>query len=375
MSDVNKAGYSSQYGRPHGLMDRHVCLTARVSLRSGIVARPRTWSYFRELAKLQARALLHPRETRRWLAMLNDEGALNELASRNPHLVRKIYRPYLSLKYRCQDRLRALAAHYALMSRKGLMPVILSAASQPVMLTRFSGKSGAPYEISLRATSAFDREGELVLRLTQAGELVYSIAFSMVNEYGYCDPAVFVGCIQGSKGLDAMQRIRDAGRELHGMRAKNLMVRLVRQVGYDLGCRHMILVGNRNRVAHRYRKAVTYADYDLLWREFGAQARDDGNFEMACEDLPCSLTMTTVPSSKRSEVRRRHALLRSIAADVRSHLGIECAEAADMRGRSAATADWVIRIQPPHEAAGPLPHAGGPLLGGGSADCCSSASG
>jgi hypothetical protein len=119
-----------------------------------------------------------------------------------------------------------------------------------------------------------------------------------------------------------MERIREAGRELHGLRAKNFMVRLARQIGYDLGCRHMILVGNRNRVAHHYRKGLTFADYDLLWREIGACARADGNYEIACEDLPHSLTMAAVPSNKRSEARKRHALLQSIMTSIRSRLGL-----------------------------------------------------
>src|SRR5579885_3279244 len=298
-------------------------LMAHITLRSGIVARRHTLAYLREWARLQARALRHPRATGRWLALLNTNVALNQLASSHPQLVRKIYRPYLSLTFSCQDRLRTLVAHYDLMAKKGLMPLILSAASQPVVLAGVRGKSGVPLEISLLAVSPLDQEGELVLRLTHAGALVYSTAFSIVDEAGRSGRTVLIGCIQGPNDRDALGRIREASRELHGLRPKNLLVALVRQIGYDLGCRQMILIGNRNRAAHHsVRKGRVLADYDLLWREIGARAREDGNFQIPCENLPPSLEMTAIPSRKRSQVRRRYELLQSIVAGIRCRLGV-----------------------------------------------------
>lgn len=314
-------------------------LASPITLLSGIVARRRTVAYLREWLKLQIRALRRPRDTRQWLALLNSNAALHQLASRHPRLVRKIYRPYLSLTLGCHERLRALAAHYALMSEKGLMPLILSAACRPVVLTSFLGKSGARYEIALLATSTLDREGELVLRLMHTGKAVYSIAFSILDEIDHSGRTAFIGCIQGPKGGgDALQRIREAGRDLHGLRPKNLMVALVRQIGYDWGCRRMILVGNRNRAAHHsVRKGRVFADYDLLWREIGASARDDGNYQLPCEDLPDSLDMAAIPSRKRSQMRRRYELLQSLIATVRSRLSLQESNR-DLEYRSASAA-------------------------------------
>lgn len=295
-----------------------------ITLRSGIVARRRTLSYLREWLKLQARALRHPRETRRWLALLNANADLNELASRQPLLVRKIYRPYLSSTFDCRERLQALASHYGMMARRGLMPLILSAAQQPLALARFSGKSGTPYQLSLLAAGVLDREGELVLRLLQGGALVYSAAFSVVRRSEHSGLAMFVGCIQGPNGFGAAERIRKATRDMHGLRPKNLLVRLVRQLGCDLGCRQTILVGNRNRASHHsLRKGLVFADYDLLWQELGARECADGNFRIACEDVPHSPTLASIPSSKRAEARRRHELLHSIVAAVRSGLNLQ----------------------------------------------------
>lgn len=295
-----------------------------ITLRSGIVARRRTFPYLREWLKLQARALRHPSETRRWLALLNADADLHRLASRQPLLVRKIYRPYLSLTLDCRQRLEALASHYGMMAGSGLMPLILSAAEQPLALARFSGKSGRSYQLSLFAAGVLDREGELVLRLLQGGAPVYSVAFSVVRPSDHSDPAVFVGCIQGPNGFGAAERIRKATRDLYGLRPKNFMVRLVRQLGCDLGCGHAILVGNRNRASHHsVRKGLVFADYDLLWRELGARACADGNFRIACEDLPHSLTLASIPSNKRGEARRRHELLHSIIAAIRASLNLQ----------------------------------------------------
>ncbi|MEO8600582.1 MAG: DUF535 family protein [bacterium] len=76
--------------------------------------------------------------------------------------------------------------------------------------------------------------------------------------------------MQRSHRSDGLARISVATRELHGLRPKNLMVRLARQIGHVFGCNNMILVGNVNRAAHRsVRKGLVFADYDALWRGLG----------------------------------------------------------------------------------------------------------
>ena len=168
------------------------------------------------------------------------------------------------------------------------------------------------------AVNTLDREGELALQLTCDEELIYSVAFSFLDIDGKL--AVAIGCVQGPQAANGLTRISAATKSLHGLRPKNLMVRLVRQIGFEFGCRNLILVGNKNRTSHRsIKKGKVFCDYDELWRELGAYRRQDGDFQLPCEDFPLPV-MEEIPSHKRSEVRRRHALISGVIHSIRHQL-------------------------------------------------------
>lgn len=293
-------------------------MTQLITLRTCLTGTPKGLSYLRESVKLSLRALLQQRHTRNWLQLLNSHPLFGELVKARPRMIQKIYRPYLSNTMNCQQRLAAMVAHYRFVVKQGLGPLVAQAAQGPVQLLSLSGKSGAEYTVALRAIAPLEREGELVLQLLSGQDLVYSVAFSFLPSGQRL--AVGIGCVQGPQGEDGLARIRECTRELHGLRPKNLMVRLVRQLGHDYGCQDMLLVGNDNRAVRRAaRRGRVFADYDALWQELGAQRRDDGDFHLACEDLAPPL-MEEIPSKKRSEVRKRHALLEGTVAALRARL-------------------------------------------------------
>ena len=295
-------------------------MSQQITLRSCLSGMPHGLSHVRETVKLRLRALLHQPQTRSWLQLLNSDPIFGELLKSCPRLIHKIYRPYLSNTMGCQDRLTALMDHYRFIFKQGLGPIVTQAAHGPVQLCALTGKSGANYAIQLRAIGTLEREGELVLQLTCDKELVYSVAFSFFHAEQRL--ALGIGCLQGPQGDDGLARIRAATRGLHGLRPKNLMVRLVRQLGHDYGCRDLILVGNKNRAVRcATRKGLVFADYDALWREMGAARRADGDFRLACEDLPAPV-MKEIPSKKRSEARKRHELLESVLRSVRAGLTV-----------------------------------------------------
>jgi uncharacterized protein VirK/YbjX len=191
----------------------------------------------------------------------------------------------------------------------------------------------------MRGPGTVEREGELVLQLVCGNDLVYSVAFSFCQSGQHVAPGI--GCLQGPQGDDGLARIREATRELHGLRPKNLMVRLVRQIGHDAGCEDLILVGNRNRTVNSAsRKGKVHADYDALWREMGATQRTDGDFHLACENLPQPV-MEDIASKKRSEAKKRHQLLESVLASVRHKLDA---------ARSSALPPLSITLPPPVSA-------------------------
>jgi uncharacterized protein VirK/YbjX len=301
-------------GWPDGMLDG---ATPSVTLRSGVPHQLTLLPYMREFLKLHARALLHWKHTRPWLALLNSDPGFAEYAQNCPRLLHKIYRPYLTAQLGIEDRLAVLASHYRFMFRNGLGQAIAQATRGGALVASIAGKTGRRYQIWLRAVEPMERDGELVLQLSEGGVLVYSIAFTFSELDGFA--IVSVGCIQGPRHADGLGAIREATRELHGLRPKQLMVSLVRQLGHQLGCTQMRLVGNANRVVRgAMRQGRVLADYDQLWDEMGAERRADGDFQLRCA-LLAAPDLERICSKKRSEARKRHAVAAELADAVGRH--------------------------------------------------------
>jgi uncharacterized protein VirK/YbjX len=277
-----------------------------VTLRSAVPQQLPRLAFLRELAKIRLRALLHPRQTPAWLRLLNSHPAFSEYLHTCPRFLYKVYRPYISTTLDAGQRLAAIRAHYEFIFRRGLGQVVARASIGPMSLVEACGRSGLPYRIELRTVDRFDREGELVLQLVQE-ETLYTVAFTLAPRDGV--HALSIGCIQGGKTADAREAIRVATRELHGLRPKQLMVNLVRQLAHDYGCERVLMVSNRNRVIYKaIRKGRVLADYDALWAELGARRRADGDYEMDCAPLAAP-DLEAIPSKKRAEARRRHEVM------------------------------------------------------------------
>lgn len=265
-------------------------------------------------AKLHTRALVSPRLTQGWLDVLNSHPALAAIATLQPRLLHKIYRPYLSARLNRCARLDALASHYRFVLQHGLAPLTAQAIRSGVELAAFTGKSGAQYTVILHAIVPMEREGELVLQLRCNNALVQSIAFSFLMDGAHA--SIGIGCLQGPQCGTGLELARAATRDLHGLRPKNLLVRLVHQLGFAYGCCQMLMVGNDNRpVRKQLRKGRVHADYDAFWQEMGAVQRGDGDYALRCMPLQPP-DLDSIPSKKRAEARRRHDLLGDVVAMV-----------------------------------------------------------
>jgi len=288
-----------------------------ITLRSG-VADFRGLKRLRESLKLSLRGLWHRDATSDWLALLNSHPMFLDLVRARPRLLVKIYRPYLSNTACCRTRVGLMQQHYGFIFRQGLGPLTVRAARAPVMLGQIAGKTGLPYRIQLSAVEPMEREGELVLQLLQGETLIYSCAFSFLQ--GSRGMLLGIGCMQGPKGEQGLQRIKDATRELHGLRPKNLMVKLLSQIGHDYGCVEMRLVSNANRVVHSAtQQGKVHADYDALWQELDATHRADGDYRLPCSAIAAP-DLAAIASKKRSEARKRYETLLELAQHIRHGL-------------------------------------------------------
>jgi hypothetical protein len=307
--------YRGEYGWAERLF---AAATPSVTLDSAVPPHLSRLPQLRERLKIRVRALLHPLQTPAWLHLLNSHPAFSEYVRNCPRFLYKVYRPYISKALDPDQRLAAIQAHYHFMFRRGLGQTVARASLGPVMLAAAEGKSGLPYEIQLRTVNMFDREGELVLQLAQGDKIIYTVAFTVAPRAGRA--SLSIGCVQGGKTADAREAIRLATRDLHGIRPKQLMVSLVRQLGFEYGCERLHLVSNRNRVIYKaIRHGRVLADYDLLWEELGALKNASGDYELDCAPIAAP-DLDNIPSKKRSEARKRYELLCRLADGVATGL-------------------------------------------------------
>lgn len=269
----------------------------------------------KDRAKLILGAAIYPGHTRRWKGYVEQHPVLRDLAPTLPKIVHKIYRPYLSNQLGCGGRVDVLMNHYRAIGETGLVQLVRRAALVPVTLAEFEGKGGLPVSLKLSAISEAHREGELALHLCAQGQTVYTLSFTFVLQDGARHLAL--GGLQGLRAANGL--IKQLTRELHGFRPKNFMVAILRRLGACLGCEKVILVSNRNRIVVNWRRVDRISsDYDATWREMKAMERSDGNFELPCHAAPRDLE--SVPSHKRSEMRKRFALQASVECQMENLL-------------------------------------------------------
>jgi uncharacterized protein VirK/YbjX len=263
----------------------------------------------------------HPIQTRRWLRFLRRDTTLWALAKSHPRLSLKIYRPYLSTGLTCSGRVSVLIQHYRLMLARGFGDFVRQAAIRPKTICAFSGKSGAMYQLELSCANMDNREGEFFLHLITNNVSLYRAAFAFFALKG--ENYVKIGCVQGMRADDGASHVRIATRDLYGCRPKNLLVSVVRDIGDFFGCKGMVGICNENRVVanHAHRQPIA-PDYDQTWEEMDAVKKDDGDFYLPCTGI-LKTSFEDVQSKKRSEAKKKNALLESIFRSVRNSLDKE----------------------------------------------------
>lgn len=290
-------------------------LVKKISLSDGVDQSRHGLSFVREYLKLLVRARLNHKATQGWLGFWNSTDGYAAIATTSPQLIKKIYRPYLSRQFNCEQRYLLIASHYQFIKKRGLLPMIYEAVNQPLPLLDIIGKSGVTYQMQLVSTKLMEREGELVIQLTLDQHMIYSLAFSFIQDQK--KRQIGVGCLQGGRAEDALEIIRKTTRDMYGLRPKTLLVNLVQQIGLQCQCQQLLLVANHNRVVTQpMKKGKVLANYDETWLEHKASRMDSGDFSLPCREL-AEPDYTEIPSHKRSEARKRYALLASASAAIR----------------------------------------------------------
>jgi hypothetical protein len=250
-------------------------------------------------------------------------------------------KPYLSPQLSYAERIDVLIDHYQIVLKAHYGDLLGKSAARQLKLHEFTGKSEAAYQLTLTAVDASRRDGEMTLRLRSKGVDIYTASFVFATIDGV--RCLRLGGLQGLLAIDRTLRIKHITRDLYGCRPRDLILHVLHEIGNGFDCKKIVLIGNDKKLSF----GTTYAckkssDYDLIWKEWNAAPRDDGDYELPCAGVHSASSSAVAPdaASMTGEPSKRRILLDTIQATLRVRLG-----------REKSADDYVIPDRAP--AAGP----------------------
>ena len=240
---------------------------------------------------------------RRFLAFIAVHPVMRAYRRRDPRLLERHMHRYVNAHWHRRDRLDYLQQHYRFATAhlpRGLFELVYVMGH--ASLGSLTAKDGSLLTLCMRPPIYKGCEGELCLQLCDVNEdPLYSIVFSVAD----AQPTLMIGCLQGPRGDNARDVVRELTRNLHGMRPKQLMLSLAYTFARHYGIERLVAISNE---AHPLRRSgrPLYSDYDAFWEEQHGRRIGGGWYA-----LPTALAHKTeaeVSSNHRAAFRRREAL-------------------------------------------------------------------
>ncbi|MGF1726287.1 VirK/YbjX family protein [Photobacterium nomapromontoriensis] len=235
---------------------------------------------------------------------------LEKLLTLHNRFLEKPMRPYLTVKGSPAQRAEKVVKHYQFVSQ--YLPVVTTQAiyqAQPGLeLTRFSVNDD-DYRLAIMFDARYQKEGEMTLKLLDSKGLpFYAVSFSIMD--GEKGRELAIGGIQGpSSSAENNVKIKALTKTLHGLRPKDLMIKMLTIIANIWQVDHILAVRNRAHIyrARRYEKGKVKADYDAHWRALNAAEYNRDFVELSNIDIRKAPEEISRP--KRAMYRRRYEWL------------------------------------------------------------------
>jgi uncharacterized protein VirK/YbjX len=264
------------------------------------------WKYIRQACQRGLAAATSPNLHWRWKRRVQLNPALAERYREGPPIAQRHWRKYLCRGWGIRRRLATLLEHYTQMEclpadwRDRLLTL------RSISLCQVCLKSGDVLELLLEPSDFF-QEGELGLYLRDSGgERLYSLSFTL-GERG----RLFIGGLQGPRTTVKDGMVAWLGKEMFGLRPKNLLLTALYTLGEQMGGRQLLGISDAaHTCSHKLKSS-----YDAFWLEAQASRHDRHWYRLPAREPVRDIA--EVKSQRRSEFRRREALREEIAGSIR----------------------------------------------------------
>ncbi|MDE3011466.1 MAG: DUF535 family protein [Pseudomonadota bacterium] len=246
-------------------------------------------------------------ETEAWLSFLQRGEYLPCLIRQRARLIEKLHRPYLRRDLGVRERLQCLIEHYLLVQRVfSLSDLRRLHFVGGHCLAACADRTGAQHELRLSAAERCEGEGEMRLGWYRhdAPEALAQLSFSLM--LGDDGPLIYVGGLQGMRGGDARERVRQATRDCDGLQPRMAVALGLMAFGEALGVSAIHAVADGCHVSRSLLPGRRLrASHDRFWTRLGAVRNAAGDHVWSAARPPRAPEHV---QSSRCAARRRRQL-------------------------------------------------------------------
>ena len=237
----------------------------------------------------------------------------------NPHLLEKVFRPYLSLKKSNYENAQIISSHYGyIKSNFKYNELNLKLSNEGIILFYFEVDKRL-YTAKLIYDSKFRREGEITLQIQDDNcEPIYSLSFCFHNSDNL---NILIGSLQGPVSSPSTNLlIKKLTKQLYGLRPKDLMIKILIGIANTLNINKIYAISNKYHVfnTNRYKSINVSSNYDNHWSNISGKKVTQDFFLLPSTDLRKS--PEDISRNKRAMYRKRYAWLDQMYIDIRNNL-------------------------------------------------------
>lgn len=278
----------------------------------------------RRMAVFVVRCLLNNSRMQRLHQFFSQNDMYRKIADEYPFVYEQPTRAFFYNKSTFDERARLVEKHMEFLVTHLQEDVVLSLyAGKPYVLWESQDEMGhLRFELFYHPGQRKEGLLSIVLRLDEHDlyQMMFWIAPNKAGEW-----ALWIGAMQGPNMENAKEVVKNVTKRCHAYRTKNFILHATQEAAKALGLKQIYAVTNygyyANNHIRRDRKLKT--SFSDFWKESGGRPCTDQRFY----ELPMTeyrKTMEEIPTRKRSNYRKRYALLdevdAAIAASIQSLL-------------------------------------------------------
>ena len=264
----------------------------------------------REWLRYRVRRLVFATQCQALVDFIHENPLWQPVFVQYPYRVNTLLSQYCDKHFNATQRLEAIKTNFAMAEKHfsvALCETLIS--QQPVLLAQLTDELA----LNLTLNHIDPYEGFFAIALTDANQrTIYSASFTFL-----ADNRLLIASIQGPKGDEAQDLVRQATKLLHGVRPMFMLVNAFKVFAETLNCR---LEGIPHKRQAKYRwndSAKLLFNYDEFWQENeGKLAENYWQIPTALERRP----LEEIQSKKRSMYRKRYDMFDQMIVEVQSLL-------------------------------------------------------